>query len=45
MKITSILRHAALASVLGAAVSVPAGTIVNDLVVHLPFDGDYIVPA
>ena len=42
MKITSILRHAALASVLGAAVSVPAGTIVNDLVVHLPFDGDYI---
>lgn len=42
MKITSLLRHAALASVLGAAASVPAGTIVNDLVVHLPFDGDYV---
>lgn len=42
MKIKSILRHAALASVLGAATTVPAGTIANDLVVHLPFDGDYI---
>ncbi len=42
MKITSILRHAALASVLGAATTVPAATILNDLVVHLPFDGDYV---
>lgn len=41
MKLTSILRRAALASVLGAAASVPAGTINNDLVVHLPFDGNY----
>ncbi len=42
MKIKSILRHAALASVLAAATTVPAATILNDLVVHLPFDGDYV---
>ncbi len=42
MKSKKLLRFAALASVLGAAASVPAGTITSEMVVHLPFDGDYV---
>lgn len=42
MKSNKLLRFAALASVLGAAVSVPAGTITSEMVVHLPFDGDFV---
>lgn len=36
-----LLRLAALAAALGAASSVQAGTITSEMVVHLPFDGDY----
>jgi hypothetical protein len=42
MKSNKLFRFAALASVLGAAASVPAGTITSEMVVHLPFDGDYV---
>lgn len=41
MKPKKLLRLAALASALGAASSAQAGTITSELVVHLPFDGDY----
>lgn len=41
MKSKKLLRLGALALVLGAASSVPAATITNELVVHLPFDNSY----
>lgn len=41
MKAKRLLRLAAAASLLGAASSVPAGTITSEMVVHLPFDADY----
>lgn len=42
MKTRKLLTLAAAASMLGgAASSVPAGTITTDMVVHLPFDGNY----
>lgn len=41
MKPNSLFKLAALASALGGAATAPAATITSEMIVHLPFDGNY----